>query len=133
MVALVGNLLQFVDMTTKVISKSTQLYRSTNGKLVENLDMEKVAHDLKVLTKKLHQSSNPEDPILNELCLSCIAVSEQFSEALAELQIKGKQSRSKTLRKALKTIWGADRIQSLNSRLQGFREQLILHLSVDIR
>ena len=39
-IRLVGNIVQFVDFSGKLISKSTELYRSGEGALAENIDTE---------------------------------------------------------------------------------------------
>lgn len=131
-VSLAGNILQFVDFSGKVISSSKQLYRSADGSLVENSDSEKITKDLKALSKVIQQSGS-SDPVLGELCIGCIAISEQLLHALEKLQVKGKHSRSQSLRKALKNLWGKQAVRSLEARISGYREQLILHLSVDNR
>lgn len=130
-VSLAGNILQFVDFSGKVISSSKQLYRSADGSLVENSDSEKITKDLKALSEVIQQSGS-SDPVLGELCIGCIAISGQLLHALEKLQVKGKHSRSQSLRKALKSLWGKQAVRSLEARM-GYREQLILHLSVDNR
>lgn len=52
-ISLVGNIVQFVDFSYKLISGSAQLYSSVKGALVENSEIEVVAKDVVLLHKKL--------------------------------------------------------------------------------
>jgi Fibronectin type III-like domain len=45
-VGLIGNVVQFVDFSGKLIAKSTELYRSSEGALAENIDVETATNHL---------------------------------------------------------------------------------------
>lgn len=41
-------------------------------------------------------------------------------------------TQSQSLRKALKALWGKEKLKILEQRLAGFRQELILHISVEL-
>lgn len=53
-----GNIVQFVDFTVKLMSKSHELYKSTDGALVGNKDLEAIAANLNRLTERLRTDMN---------------------------------------------------------------------------
>lgn len=52
-IGLASSPVQFVDFGIRVVSKGFKIYRSVDGCLIENLDLEVVTNDLIVLQKKL--------------------------------------------------------------------------------
>ncbi|KAK0106604.1 hypothetical protein ONS96_004225 [Cadophora gregata f. sp. sojae] len=61
---------QFLDFSSKLISKGQQLYHSKNGALIENTEMEEASRRLQGLTETLQTSE--EDPALVAICESCL-------------------------------------------------------------
>ena len=53
-----GNIVQFVDFTVKLISKGNELYKSADGALVDNRDLEAIASNLARLTERLRTDMN---------------------------------------------------------------------------
>jgi len=56
-IGLVGNIVQFVDFSGKLISKSTEIYRSSEGALAENIDTEKATNSRILLNSRLTQEA----------------------------------------------------------------------------
>ena len=74
-IGLVGNIVQFVDFGSKLISKSVQLYQSSDGVLTENINTETATNHLIRLNSKLENAANAGgDKALETLCKSCSAV-----------------------------------------------------------
>lgn len=132
-VSLAGNILQFLNFTCDAISESRQIHASVSGTLKEHDDLEGLTTDLKGLNRRLQASVGPVDPVLELLCSSCNKVADELLKALECLGVKGKYTRSQSLRKALKTLWGKERLKILEERLAGFRQELILHIIVELR
>lgn len=131
-VGLAGNIVQFVDFASKIVSKSHQLQSSTSGALSENITTKQVTEDLKLLADKLcHLTST--DAALEELCLGCRSVAEELLAALAKLELKGNRSQFQSVRKALKSVWGKDMVNGIEKRLFTFRDQLNLHVTIELR
>jgi len=77
-IGLVGNVVRFVDFSGKIISKSGQLYRSSEGALAEN-----TTNDLVLLNNKLKDAATSAgDGALKKFCRSCSTVAEELLDAL---------------------------------------------------
>lgn len=140
--SLASNVIQIVDFRTRVISKSSELYKSHDGRLVQHTDIATTASDLKQLTTKLSEGiATPLVPtVLSEdefalhvLCKGCIDVSLELQSGLNKLQVQGAPSKWKSLRKALKSIWTKEHIAELQTRLAGYRERLDSRVLIDLK
>jgi len=133
-VGLVGNIIQFVEFSSQLISKSVQLYQSSEGALTENMNMETAANHLILLNSKLENAaSDTGDKALEDLCKSCSAVAVELLEALDKLKVHGGKEKGKAIRKALRSLWSREKVQEIEKRLEYFREELNLHIVVDLR
>jgi molecular chaperone GrpE (heat shock protein) len=133
-ISLVGNIVQFVDFSGTLISKSTELYRSGENALAENIDIETATRHLVSLNKKLKDAAtDTSDRTLESLCKSCDAVADSLLVALESVKAKGKQQKWESIRKALKSVWNKKDIEDLERRLAGFREVLNLHVTMGLR
>lgn len=133
-VSLVGNILQFVDFSSKLISKSTELYRSSDGALAENIDIETVIKDLLLLNSKLKNTTAATgDDALEKLCTSCGTAADELLVALDKVKVKGKPDKWKSIRKALRTIWSKEEIEGLDRRLGMLKDELNLRVVVGLR
>ena len=133
-IGLVGNIVQFVDFGSKLISKSVELYQSTEGALDENLGAETATNHLKDLNEKLkNDAKSTGDTTLKDLCEACDQVARELLEALDKVKVKGKHEKWKSIRKALRSVWSKEHIEELEQRLARLRAELNLHLIVDLR
>ena len=137
-IGLAGNIVQFVDFCTKVVSKAHRIYRSTDGSLAENFDAETISRDLLYLTTKIEAGSGPslasdDEQALQNLCTGCNDVAQELLTVLGSLRSGTKLGKWKSLKQALKNVWSKGRIEALQTRLAGFREELDLHVLIDLR
>jgi hypothetical protein len=133
-ISLVGNVVQFVDFSGKLIAKSTELYRSNEGALAENIDAETATNYLVLLSNKIKDAATiASDDALKRLCESCKSTADELLAALDKVKVNGKQDRWKSIRKALRSVWSKEQICELEGRLARFREELNLHVIVDLR
>jgi hypothetical protein len=132
-ISLAGTIVQFVDFTTKFVSKSTELYRSGSGVLAENANIEKTTADLKKLNHRLEQTAAAHEPDLQTLCQACGEVADQLLNALAKLRVTGQGQKWQSLRKALRSIWSKADITQLEQRLASFRSELNLRIVIGMR
>jgi hypothetical protein len=133
-IGLVGNIVQLVDFSGKLISKSTELYQSSEGALAENIDTETVTNHLVLLNNKLKNAATTTgDSALERLCKSCGTAADELLAALDNVKVKGKQTKWKSMRKALRSVWSKEEIKELERRLARLREELNLHVTVDLR
>lgn len=133
-IGLVGNIVQFVDFSGKLVSKSAELYRSSEGALAENSDIETAINHLILLNNKLKDTATTTgDSALQNLCKSCSTTADQLLAVLDKVKVKGKQDKWKSIRKALRSVWSKEEVEELGRRLERFRGELNLHVTVDLR
>ncbi len=134
-VSLVGTVVQLVEFATKLTSKTAELHRSRDGVLIENADVESITKDLVELSDRLKATTEGTIPRLAALCVSCGEVADELLTGLARL--KGAPSRgagkAKSVRLALRSIWSKEEIAGIERRLSGFRDEVNLHVVVEIR
>jgi hypothetical protein len=133
-IGLIGNIVQFVDFSGKLISKSIQLYQSSDGVLTENINTETATNHLIRLNNKLENAANATgDKALHSLCKSCGVVAVELLRTLDKLKVEGEKKKWKSTRKALRSLWSKEKIQGIEKQLTSFREELNLHIVVDLR
>lgn len=133
-IGLAANIIQFVDFSGKLISKANEIQKSGTGALAENINIEAATNDLALLRTKVHDSAeSTDDTTLRELCQSCDAVATELLTVLGTVKVHGKQSKWKSFRQALKSVWSKEDIALLEQRLARFRDELNLRVAVDLR
>ncbi|KAH3971957.1 hypothetical protein HBH64_212460 [Parastagonospora nodorum] len=125
----VGNAIQLVDFTTKLVSKSRSLQHS--GSLVEQEDLLTVSKDLSQLSASLKRdlelapAGNTENDIATRsICEKCFDIGLEIEIALADTNKKSSYGKWKSFRHALKAIWGAEKLADMQGRLTMFSQQL---------
>ena len=134
-IGLVGNIVQFVDFSSRIVSKTRQLYQSADGALTENVDTETVTKDLIELNTKLQARGSHTSGIspLEKLSTACNNVGNELITALGKVKVDGKKGRWKSTRKALRSVWSQEKIEGIEKRLAGFRDEMNLRIVVDLR
>jgi uncharacterized alpha-E superfamily protein len=97
-----AGVVQFVDFSSKIVSKAKYLYKSINGVLRENAEAETVTIRLKQMTSKLSESLRQSETVvqtgedeelraqhdrLREICKECRKVSDELISHLGELKV----------------------------------------------
>lgn len=103
-----SSVIQFVDFGSKLLANGRQLYRSAEGVLTENVDLELVASDLHNLTmglkRKLPKNRalgrpgkarqlNDDDEALDRLCERCVEIAETLMKLLEKLKVPNKEGK----------------------------------------
>ena len=133
-IQIVSSIIQLVDFGTKCVSKSVELYSSADGVLVENATIEKAATHLTNLNEKVKDAQlSKSDQALQDLCKDVAQVSSELLDVLDGLKVKGTKTKWKSLRKAIKSVWGKEKVKELEEMLAGFRDTLNLHICVEMR
>ena len=139
---LASNVVQLVDYSLKLVSRGNALYKSKDGALLENREMEMIADDLARLTGRLHGSLanackisvlTADEVELKTLSEACEAVAQELLHALDNLKVKRKPQRWKSFRKALASVWDKEKIDNIVERLSKFRAQLDTHVLLSLR
>jgi len=139
--SLAANVVQFVDFSSKVVSKGCRIYISADGALPNNLELEVVTNDLSRLAKGLKDSElntvtvSEEEKSLQTMSDECSKIAEELLRRLENLKVKGnsKQRGWKSLRQALKSEWSKEELDGLSERLSIFRDQLQFHILVSMK
>ncbi len=139
--AVATSVVQFVDFGAKLITHAFEIHSSASGLPDEYADLDDLNKKMIATNEALDNSlqpsiSRPLQPHEQELlsmCKQCQDISRQLSAALAKIQ---KSSGCKTwgsLRAAFASLLGQQKIQSLQARLESFRQQLMLNVLVTLR
>lgn len=99
-----SSVIQFVDFGSKLLSRSRKLYKSTQGVLTENVDIEVITVDLINLTQGLRRKlpenrplSAPspnnhehfeDDEAIDTICRRCLEIAQELIERLDKLKVK---------------------------------------------
>ena len=90
-VGLIGNVVQFIDFSGKLIANSTELYRSSKGALAQNIDAETAMNHLVLLNNKLKDAATiASDSALKRLCELCKSIADELLIALNKVKVNGK-------------------------------------------
>ncbi|CAH0002558.1 unnamed protein product [Clonostachys byssicola] len=92
-----GGVIQFLDFGSKLLSNSRKLYRSADGVLSENVDLEVVTTDLATILLSLERNlpdnraikadKSEDEKALDELCIRCVAIAQELIAQLDKLKI----------------------------------------------
>lgn len=133
-----GNVIQFVDFSTKLLSQGYELYKSVGGKLKADEELELIASDLSGLVKKFQeaniQSSPPvclatptpggnPVPVLQRICDEAIKIAGDLHIKLKKVQIdKSKNRYGETFKRVWMRLWSQKEIDEMVGRLSRLRE-----------
>lgn len=133
-----ANVIQFVDFTSKLISGSHEIYKSATGEAKRNSELKTITKSLMRINLSLGKqgplgSANERE--LENLCKDCSSVAIDLIRALEQLQIKssGKHQRWSSFKSALLTVWRQEDIDTLEQRVDSFRQQISMHILVSLR
>jgi hypothetical protein len=135
---LASNIIQLISFTSDIISKSREIYKSQNGKLVEYMELEAITTSLRGLSRDIVSPfqqgtfSSKDEEDLRKLCGGCNDISRQLIVAIEALQTQGRNKAWNSFRQALKTLWKEDEIEALSRRLDRYRAQIDTILLVSL-
>lgn len=135
------SVVQFVDFGVKLISKSKELYRSTDGVLADHAEQAAVATRLRelarLLTPPLPNTSLDKlslaEKALFEITKECQDLADEFIDALDELRASERRQKWKSFRQALKSVWKSAGIERRLVSLDRLRQLIIVHLLVVLK
>ncbi|KAH6987851.1 hypothetical protein BKA56DRAFT_281198 [Ilyonectria sp. MPI-CAGE-AT-0026] len=110
------SVIAFVDFSSKLLAKSRKIYKSAEGALTENVDIELITSDLLTLSQSLKRQQPPTptqcgDPLYNidafedkksldHICERCVEIAEDLMRRLEKLKVQpdaGKKNESKEM------------------------------------
>jgi hypothetical protein len=134
--SLAGNIIQFVDFSSKILSATYELYTSTTRSLTVNDELELVTLDLKALLGRLRQNPKGQQRSndgFTRLCEEAAKVAQLLLDRLESLKVQCKHQKWRSLEKALKNAWSKQEIDGLRSRLSQLQQALDTHVLVSLR
>lgn len=132
-IGLAGNILQFVGFTKDVLTRSLEVYGSTDGATVHNTELESVALSARRLTQKLKSrmamllpDRESEDESTELTCLSQAVkqAADELLEKLETLKTSSKKQAWGSIRQALRSVMKESELKKLEERLDRYRKQL---------
>ncbi|OCL11281.1 hypothetical protein AOQ84DRAFT_272155, partial [Glonium stellatum] len=134
-IGLASSIVQFVDFTSKLVSKAREIHQS--GSTVEHDELEHVTRDLGDVSDRIqHFDTQPLSTLkqsLKALAKQCNELATKFLSTLSNLKAEDRQTHWKSFRQALKAAWGKAELEDVATRLRSYRGQLSLHILVSLR
>jgi len=136
---------QFIEFGSSLVSKSKEIYHSTNGLPTHHVEAAAAATRLANLSERIKISRQVERPgtrdssaderALEAICDGCITVSKDLTSKLEKLKVDDarKHRKHKSFRQALKSIWSKEAVNEIARRLRAFQTELDVHLLVSLR
>jgi effector-binding domain-containing protein len=134
---LASNVVQLITFTGDLVAKGRDIYQSTDGGLVENLELEAITKSLQDLS--LEVALPPGIPLtkvereLQQLCDGCRKAADELLDVIQKLKAQGPHKRWVSFRQALNSVWKAEEIQALSIRLERYRRQIDTTLLLSLR
>ncbi|KAL6717824.1 hypothetical protein ACLMJK_003909 [Lecanora helva] len=131
--AIACNILQVIEVGTKVLSKAADYRGADNGVLSEQRDLRDVLQSLNSLNHDLQLSIQPQGisakQTPEEIHLSgannlCLRLSYELIALLDRLKLKDRHSVFDSLRLSIKTLWHSDKMDTMNKSLSQARDNL---------
>ena len=137
---LAGNVVQFVDFGTKLFSEAAELYRSVDGTLQVNAQLEAITEDLSSISNELGNASSYEGQPLSadvknlmNLALSCKDLADELLLVLTKLKVSSNHKKWKSIRQAFASAWRGREVEAYMGKLDRFRSQMTVHLVAILR
>ena len=130
---LAGNIMQFLDFGSKIVSKS---HRSKQYLALDIIatDLEHVTHGLKTSIQATPSDETSQSELmLKQLAIQCRDVCLELLQVLDKLQVHNGGGRWRTLHRALASVWSESQISALHTKMDSFRQQFILRLIISLR
>lgn len=148
---LAGNVVQFVQFISSIISKTQEIRRSTAGVSAGNFELKAVAENVSELSDRLSTpgssiatrartplhacgKTETEEAPIYRIASSCKSIANELLSTVEELEVaNGPHHKWRSFRQALKTVWKKDKISELQGRLDQLRSQMTIYIVSRIR
>ena len=139
-VSLAGTVVQFLDFGIKLVAKASEIYSSASGAEIRNIELDAIARNLVSLNQRVRnrstnvsaQLTSEDEEALAAMMETCSKIGEELIAAIHKAKVQGIHKGWKSVRQALKSVLGLDKIQDLYNRLTQYREQIVVILLVII-
>lgn len=135
-ISVLGAITHFIE-AAKYINDLLKEYKHASkaiqGANLKNGFLKRTTEDLSGLTEKLKHSSPVLDPELEQLCKDCSLDANELLEALKKLEVIGRNSKWKSIRHGLRTVWSKEKIQEMERRMACYPDAINLRVLVNFR
>ncbi|KAL9082858.1 MAG: hypothetical protein Q9165_008757 [Trypethelium subeluteriae] len=128
-IGLAGNIIAFVEFTSKLVSGAYEIYLSTARMMDEHADLARLIEDVHAMTRRLDYRAGPavtdDETALISLAKKCRTLSEDLIRALKRLQTKQPMSKLESFRVAWRATREKGNLESLEKRIDRYRRQIL--------
>lgn len=138
-----ANLLQVTDYGIRFVNTAWNIWRSGPDSVEALATLQTLSQNLKIVSAQLHevQSSPPTDHLASsdkgifEAAGQCNVIAQEVLDHLDKITLPETTVTRKrdAARASFKLLWKNDDIKTLQTRFEGIRNQLTLHLAASIR
>lgn len=136
-VGLASSILTFVEFAANLVTGTIKIYRSSDGALDENTQLDKAIDELDLLSSLLDKRPSCKTEAerrIARIAGDCRADSKALDDILKQIA----SSRNKgAFRRSLKASWmsikSRKEVDALKSRLQKYRSEVLLHVTSLLR
>lgn len=134
--AVAANVMQFVELGVKIVTQFNKLYAAARNGIDAVPDTRAITMDLSLCLNRLEKDSiaepTDEDSSLLQLSQSCRKIAYELQTKLEAIAPAGKGKRE-AAQNAVRALWTENDIKDLENRLDGYRNQITMHLVTRIR
>lgn len=131
---LASNVVQFVDFSSKLLCGAYEVYSSASGAKAETADLGTVINDLQAVTRRLSppstQPRTDDEIALSALVSNCRKLSDDILKVLKKLQSKNPHQKWASLRVAWTSMRKKEKLASLETRLNRYRSEILIRISI---
>ncbi|KAI0521650.1 hypothetical protein F5B22DRAFT_545879 [Xylaria bambusicola] len=135
-IGLTANILQFVDYGARIVKRATEIYRSDDGKPLENGELEDALIDLEWMGQKLKSNEKHASSAnmgLIKLTEACLTLSNELKSMLRDLKLKRTRHRVFwSFVQALRIDRKVLDMRELESRIFKLRDQICAHMIITL-
>lgn len=135
--SLAACVIQFLEFTCGLVARGVAIHGSLTGRTVDHDELDRITAALsngnEEITRSLKQAEHERQLTRNEdqlktMATECQDITKKLLSLLDHLKLKGPRTRWKSFRQAILSVWKEREVQSLETRLDRFRQQLLMNL-----
>ncbi|KAL2073179.1 hypothetical protein VTL71DRAFT_10503 [Oculimacula yallundae] len=141
-IGLASNIISFIDFGTKLVIAAYEVYESKDGatadvvnQKITNADLLGLVDLLKLPAQRSGVVLQPHEQRLENLRMQCFEVAEALNRKLQNVSLGniGNHTVWNSFKVAVKSMWNRKDIAEFQRQLAVFKEEMELHIVVDIR
>ena len=132
-ISLASSIVALVDVATKIVTGTYEVYHAVSGAIVENAHLDPVVDHLQELSTELETyipSKSEHEKALEELSLGCEEVANELLQLLKRFGVQGRHSRWKIFKITIRSMRNDTEIAGLKKRLETYRSQILMRITL---